>query len=425
MYSNSPLSLDAKPQSVKKFYFFDYFYVLLKSVQNYSDQDKVFDSFLNLKQIHQLGLSKYRTLAGDDNISARAIQRYRYTYHQVVSEAAEYELVRESGNRLELTELGSDGIDIYEKQGSLAFIEYLLQPMERRYRAFRHLLDVCYQANSSKHGLLVFPIYSPNKLGIDRQSIKTAGDLVGYCDQLRSQLERDVSKHLGFQRGLERDSRDLLERLREADLLPRHSTQPFDPQHYNAILKRIRDYWLKFFLQDLYHYQFSLATFDIWAYRAKQAGILQITEFYPDPGFGGRIVYPLSILNRSANPKKFRQLYAYEDGCKLFRHQPFWDDIETREEFVRALHQAYLDIRRSVRSRFVNLASVRERVCYAVKIAEFLFDDFLSRAYHERLKIRISMEVDKLPEETNAMYLKRAPVMVDGKYRNIIAIDLA
>jgi hypothetical protein len=35
------------------------------------------------------------------------------------------------------------------------------------------------------------------------------------------------------------------------------------------------------------------------------------------------------------------------------------------------------------------------------------------------------MEVDKLPEETKAMYLTKEPVMIDGKYRNIIAIDVS
>jgi hypothetical protein len=41
-----------------------------------------------------------------------------------------------------------------------------------------------------------------------------------------------------------------------------------------------------------------------------------------------------------------------------------------------------------------------------------------------KLRIKISLEVDKLPEETKAMYLKKEPVIVDGKYRNIIAIDV-
>ena len=42
-----------------------------------------------------------------------------------------------------------------------------------------------------------------------------------------------------------------------------------------------------------------------------------------------------------------------------------------------------------------------------------------------KLQIKIALEVDKLPEETKAMYLTREPVMIAGKYRNIIAIDIS
>lgn len=419
------LSLDARPQSVKKFYFLEYFFVLLKSIHAFSERERVFERFLELKQSHQLGLSKYKTLVGDDTVSARTIQQYRYTFEQVVIESVEYELIRDHISRLELTDNGKQAIDLYENQGVMEFNEYLLRPMEQRYQAFRYLLEVCYEANPSKHGLLIFPVYSAIRLGMERSKIKTSEHLVAYCDRLQTQLERDILKHLGLSRSLFTENQELVERLLEADLLPRQPQENFDPKKYNVILKRVRDYWLKYFLQDLYNYQFSLASFDIWAYRAKQVGIVHVTEFYPDPGFSGRIVYPLSIVAKSANEARFKDLFLYKDSRRLFRHHPDWLDEGTREEFVQLLHYAYVDIRRSVRSRFVNLANLRERVCYAMKIPEFVFDDYLSRAYHAKLKIRISMEVDRLPEETTAMYLKRAPVMIDGRYRNIIAIDLA
>ncbi len=424
MSTTGLLSLDTKPQSVKKFYFLDYFYVLLKSIQAFSERDRVFQRFLDLKQQHQLGLSRYKTLVGEDAVSERAIQRYRYTFGQVLSESEEYDLVKDYDARLELTEAGRRALEIYEKQGPMELNEYLVEPMERRYQAFRYLLEVCYNANPKRYGLLIFPVYSANRLGIERSSIKRAQDLVDYFHKLRVQLEKDVLRYLGESKSLDRENSELMDRLVEAGLLPKSPMQPFDQAKYNVILKRVRDYWLKYFLQDLYRYQFSLASFDIWAYRAKQVGIVHITEFYPDPGFSGRIVYPLSVVKESANSTKFKSLFVYRDKHRLFRYQPSWENENTREEFVQLLHHAYLDIRRSVRSRFVSLSNVRERVCYSMKISEYLFDDFLSRSYHERLKIRISMEVDRLPEETNAIYLKRTPVMVNGKYRNIIAIDL-
>jgi hypothetical protein len=57
----------------------------------------------------------------------------------------------------------------------------------------------------------------------------------------------------------------------------------------------------------------------------------------------------------------------------------------------------------------------------------FCFDNFLENAYltnlKGELKIQISLEADKLPHETSAMYMKREPILINGKYKNIIAIN--
>ena len=418
------MSVDAKVHSVKKFYFLEYFYVLLKSVQNYSSEQKIFEQFLTLKQNYQLGLSKYKRLTGDDPASPKKMGKYKYTFYQVLAEAEEYHLVEKRSFEIVLTDLGKQALNEFEKKGSVEFNQFLFKLMERKNSAFRYILDVCYEANPEKSGLLIFPIYSANRLGIERSSIKTSGNLRSYFHKLKIQLEKDILKHLNQNKNLDEKNNELVEQLENADLLSKDSSI-FDPQKYDVILKRVRDFWLKFFLQDLYNYKFSLNSFDIWAYRGKEIGVLHITEFYPDPNFSGRIVYPLSVIKESVKSRNFKELFSYSDHRHLYIHQPSWDDEENREEFAKALHQAYLDVRHVARSYFVNLASVRERVCYIMKIPEYLFDQFLERAYYERLKIRISLEVDKLPEETDAIYLKRTPVMVDGKYRNIIAIDLA
>ncbi len=419
------MSIDARPHSVKKFYFLEYFYVLLKSVQSYSSNQRIFEQFLALKQEYQLGLSKYKKLTADDPASPKRMGKYKYTFDQVMAEAVEYRLVEANIIETFLTPLGKSAIEKYENDGSYSFNKLLFTLMEKRYSAFRYILDVCYEANPEKSGLLIFPIYSANRLGIERNSIKTSSDLREYFSTLRIQLEKDISKYLGKTVNLTEKNNELVDRLVNAELLPRNGLQVFDSKKYNVILKRVRDFWLKYFLQDLYNYQFSLHSFDIWAYRGKQIGVLHITEFYPDPNFSGRVVYPLSVIKRSIASQNFHDLFSYSDNLKIYLHQPSWEDEANREEFLKNLHQAYLDVRRNARSYFVNLASVREIVCYTLKISEYLFDQYLERAYHEKFKIKISLEVDKLPEETNAIYLRRTPVMIDGKYRNIIAVDLA
>ena len=425
--SSSTMLIDAKPQSVKKFYFLEYFYILLESVQHYSNEQQIFDQFLILKQKHQLGLSKYKKLTVDDLVSPNKMGNYRYTFKQVLAEATEYDLVARQGLEIRLTDLGKEALHKYNKNtNSIHFNQFLFKLMERKYMAFRYILhDVCYPANPEKSGLLIFPIYSAYRLGIERKTIRTSDNLRNYFRKLQFQLEKDIYKHLGQEKNLDKKTSEFIIRLEDASLLPKKPLALFDPKKYTVILKRARDFWLKYFLQDLYNYTFSLNSFDIWAYRGKQLGILHITEFYPDSTFNGRIVYPLSVLKKSVESSNFQNIFSYSDGLSLYLHQPSWGEERNREEFIQYLHLSYVDVRRSVRSYYVNLASVRERVCYRMKIPEYLFDQYLERAYHEKLKIRISLEVDKLPEETTAIYLKRAPVMVDEKYYNIIAIDLA
>jgi hypothetical protein len=250
---------------------------------------------------------------------------------------------------------------------------------------------------------------------------------MNYASVLVDRLERDIDEHLGMQRNLDEHNRELLARLQSSPsrLLPTAPSEQFDPRAYNKIIKRFRDHWIGYFLNKIYGYEQSLSSFERWTYRGKQIGIVYATDFYPS--FEGRIVYPTSVVLGSAQSRDFRRLYEYRDGMGLFVHQPDWESIS--DEFVKELVNGYFTLRRSNRNYFVNLSSLRELVCYSLKISEYLFEEFLERAYRlnlsRKLPIGISLEVDKLPEETTAMYLKREPVLVDGRYRNIIAIDVA
>jgi len=412
------------PKAPRKFYFLEYFYILLKGVSISSQPERIFEQFLKLKHQYLLGESKYKKLTEDSNESNQ-IPRYQYTFYQVVSEAKDYQLISENSGGIILTDKGKDAIQIYENTGGIAFNHYLFRLMEQNCQEpFRYLIETCYKVNSEKSGLLIFPIYSAHRLGIERDSIKTSKDMKQYFHKLQIRIEEDISKHLGLNVDLEKENKDLIQKLTNDNLLPENDLQEFDAAKYNAILRRSRDFWLDYFLRNLYKYEISLYSFEIWAYRAKQIGILHITEFYPDPSFHGKVAYPLSVIRNSSKSASFQMFYEYPDQMKLYLHQLSWDNHQ--EEFLGILHQAYLDLRQLAKTYFVSLPNLKERVCYTMKIPEYLFDKFLESAYHNKhLKISISLEVDKLPDETKVMYLRREPVMVDGKNRNIIAIDLA
>ena len=412
--------------SVKKFYFLEYFYVLLNSVEKYTDKEQVFDYFKILKQEHHLGESKYKTLSSDgENLSKTQVDRYRYTFQQVIDEARDYDLIGEgSDSNLKLTEEGKTLLSRYRVEGPISFNQSLFKLMEARYNAFRYLVEFLYNVNRFKPGLLIFPNYSPRQLHFERSAIKTGADITKYSEALVNKLQQDIAKYLGECRSLTEESRKLLARLIESGLMPPSTAAKFDPTKYNVITKRFRDFWVTYFLREVYKYEFSMSSFDIWTYRGKQIGIIQATEFYPN--FNGRIVYPTSVILRSAVRPAISTRFSVTMCTRLFIHNPKVE--RNQEKFVDSLVKAYFDLRRSNRSYFISLAALRSSVCYNMKISEHLFGMFLEFTYRlnleGNLKIRISLEVDKLPEETKAMYLKQEPVMVDGRYRNIIAIDV-
>jgi hypothetical protein len=413
--------------SVKKFYSLEYFYILLKSVEKYADRQEVFDSFKTLKHKHRLGESKYRKLTSEDeNLTKAQLDRYRYTFGQVIAESKEYELIQESPNdNFKLTKKGRDLLGQYEEKGTIIFNQSLFRLTEAKYNAFRYLIDLLYKTNRCKSGLLIFPVYSPSQLGFEKSSVKTTADIIKYSEVLYGKIEQDIQKFLGQKRELKEKNSELIIRLTEvANLLSPNPKAEFDPGKYNVIMKRFRDFWLTYFLNEIYNYRHSWVSFDTWIYRAKQIGLIHATEFYPN--FNGRVVYPTSVIVESTESKDFQELYKYPDGMKLYIHEPQGD--KNQDKFVDYLAKAYFDLRRTNRNYFINLLALRELVCYNMRISGYLFDRFLEQTYKLGLagesRVKISLEVDKLPEETKAMYLKREPVIVDGKSRNIIAIDV-
>jgi hypothetical protein len=418
-----------KPQSLKKFYFFEYFYILLDVVDKYAEMSKIFEEFKKLKRHYLLGESKYKKLGAENDNS----ERYRYTVEQILQESLAYEIIEERGRKsnvernLELTERGRQLLEVHRQDGMQEFLRHLVRLMEMKYNAFYHLVNFCYNANQSKHGLLIFPIYSPAKLGFEKKEIVTVADLHRVIKETTKRIKKDIKEFLGRDVNLGEQEFSLVELLVKASMISSDKNDRLNPKFYNGIIKRIRDFWIYYFLKELYGYEFSLSSFEIQTYRAKQIGIVNATEFFPR--FNGKIIYPTSVIVKNTNSPDFEEIVNYSNGKSLFIHNPTTDKENNMEVFVKSLTAAYFDIKKRSKSYFVNLLDVREIVCYNLKIAEFIFDTLLNDTYKLNvsgdLRIGISLESDKLPQETSAMYLKREPIVIDGKYKNIIAIDIS
>jgi len=410
----------------KGFYLLEYFFILLRSIEKYSEQDKVFGEFKILKKQNFLGESKYKRKFETDEPSKTQQDRYHYTFREVIEEAKTYDLIEQDAlSNLRLTVKGLDLLKLIENQGVESFNNYLFTCMEQKHGTFRSIIERLYAKNQYKPGLLIFPNYSPRQLDFERSNVKTVEDIIRYSHALTAKLQEDISSNLGLVKDMSPHNKTLINRLVENKLLPSSPSEDFNPIKYNVIIKRFRDFWMNYFLKEIYGFDIPLTTFDRWIYRGKQIGIIYATEFYPY--FSGRIVYPTSVVVSKSASQDFNKLFNYEDGKSLYIHKPKWNDAN-QDKFVNALVTAYFDLRRTYRSYFINLLAMRELVCYSMKISERLFETFLDEAYKlnlaDELKIKISLEVDRLPEETTAMYLKQEPVMVDKKYRNIIAINV-
>lgn len=421
------MRIDPKPQSVKKFYFLEYFYILLQSIRYTSKKEKVFDYFIKLKKEYNLGESKYKRLTIDtENLSPLKETRYYYTFEEVISEANDYKLIATKNDELHLKLLGEETLNIYEKKGALEFKKAIFVLMERKYFAFYYLINFCNVSNPNRGGLLIFPNYSPLKLKFERKSIKTTKDIVQYSVALTNRLESDIQEYLGKKIDLQEQHLKIILRLKKVGIIPFNENEKFENKKYNSILKRFRDFWYDFFLRNIYNYTYSLNTFDIWIYRAKQVGIVNATEFFPN--FNGRIVYPTSVIVDDTPNPDFEKIFEYNKNLSLYLHSPSWEKEEIQENFVASLTNIYFTMKQTSRSYFVNLADIRELVCYNLKISDYLFNDFLQKAYKlnlaGKLRINISLESDRLPQETQAIYLKREPILINDSYKNIIAIDL-
>ncbi len=412
-----------------KFYLLEYFYVLLKSVKEYNDRDQIFERFKVLKQEHRLGQSKYKTFGIDpENLTRAQVEKYKYTFEGVIEEAKSYGLIEEGPDKsISLKPSGLKLLSQYENQDLSGFYRSLLTLMEGRHKAFRYIIEFLYKTSDYRSGLFVFPIYSPRQLGFEKPTMKKTSDLIRYTESLVEQLQKDVHTHLHIRRDLKGKNAELISTLVSERLLSANVSDKFDPKKYDVVTKRCRDFWIKYFLEEIYGFKFSWSSFERWIYRGKQCGIIHATDYYPH--FNGKLVYPTSVVVKEVESRDFTKLYTYQDGFSLFAHNPKWET--NQNEFLKLLVDSYFDLRRSNRSNFISLPSVRELVCYRLRISEAVFGTFLDHTYKLNLagklggRISISLEVDKLPEETKAQYLVKEPVMIDGKYRNIIAIDVA
>ena len=182
-------------------------------------------------------------------------------------------------------------------------------------------------------------------------------------------MEGDLYDFTNREIDLRSAEKELLEKLINDGFLSKEIDRVLEEDKFNSIISHFRKFWLNYFLKNVYNYEYSYSTFNILIERGKQFGILHTTEFYPN--FSGRIIYPTSIIVNETTSKDFEVLFEYNNGENLYIHKPIWEEERNQDEFIDAMVSSYLEFQRNRKSHFINLADIREKVCFRFKNPEF------------------------------------------------------
>src|SRR5690606_4676222 len=138
-------------------------------------EEDIFEAFKNYKHKYQLGESRYKKLTKDDEkLSEKQLSRYFYTLQQVIFESESYNLIKKNNNTFELTNLGKEAL-LESIKSRYLFNKFIFKLMEEKHLAFYHIVTLCFKVNKTKNGLLIFPIYSPLKLGFQKENMINSG----------------------------------------------------------------------------------------------------------------------------------------------------------------------------------------------------------------------------------------------------------
>jgi hypothetical protein len=176
----------------------------------------------------------------------------------------------------------------------------------------------------------------------------------------------------------------------------------------------------------------GVVDFEIYCSRGSTLGLLNYTDRLA--GAFGRVVFSTSWTERERVPAWIpaRSLITIEFGPQAERqehliHSPAW--TAARSRFLRELAAGYDRLNTEKRTLYVQVADLRDLVCYALRISDVLFDRFLARVYHETMQgaidsLRISLEADEIKEARAAQTTKRNPLyLATSAPRTMISVS--
>lgn len=162
----------------------------------------------------------------------------------------------------------------------------------------------------------------------------------------------------------------------------------------------------------------GVVDFEIFCSRGSTLGLLNYTDRLE--GAFGRVVYPTSWTSAGAIPSWIAptaivtlDVQSGDEHFQHFVHSPNWSGIKAK--FLREITSAYDRLNKQKRSLYVQVADLRDMVCYSLRMSDRQFDRFLAHVFHETMQgkiesIRISLEADEIKEVRGSQTTKRNPL---------------
>jgi hypothetical protein len=413
MKANPTLFKEASNTSVKRFYHIDFFYFLLLAVSNGAKDE--YETFVFSSKNESELLSIAKVPHSKDKFKSE------YIISSVISEALSFGLISIGENRsLMISKSGVRVLDLVRGQNFKEAEIEICSRMEEFYGRLTTLIKSFYEIN--KTGLVIFPKPSPKALGFNSNELLHGSNLKNYCEQFAKYTHDEIRR---FINGFELNQNEIFFHL--YDSLTEH-LENIEYKEVTAINfpREIKRIMYSFYLNKFFDGKFDRVSFDVWIKRAKELRLLNFSEFFP--GAQSLIIYPTSkIITGSLQSSNFIKMGNNRVGENIMRYEPQW--IQFRDEFMKNLWNNYVELRKIRDDYWISIQDLRDLVCFKLQLNEYLFSDFLTLAYRESMnevirQFKISLEVDRSPEERTFVNSKRYPINIDGKPINIIGIKM-
>ena len=403
-----------KKMGVKRFYHLDYYYYLAFLLgKNFNNFDEIFKATIQ----HQNELSDIST-----SINSRDKFKTEYQIKSAIEEMIRFNLFKLIDKiNIEFT---AEGIVFYGyimERNFIAAEKMLCQKMESHYGQPSQLINYFRGLNKLGNGLVVFPRPSPSALNFSTEAIITGNKLEDYCRACSEYSSNEIYKFMGILISKEAIFFRLFTLLNAY-----FERMDYRKQSIN-IPREVKTIMYSFYIDTFLEGKFEAITFDIWIKRAKELKILNSTELFP--GFNGLIIYPISVLvPQKINNEEFVLMAITNKNEQLFRYEPKWERF--KERYVQVLWDNYIELSRSSKNFFVSVQDLRDIVCFKLQISENTFAKFLGNAYNETMneiirQFKISLEVDRSPQERTFKNSKRYPILINNVPKNIIGIKMS